>query len=243
MKKIYFYLLGICASLGLMAGIADAAVFTGTYDTLTGIGSQTTPVTPPSSGPWQLTSTNATFSSLRFIVNEHPAFADVTNLNVVFNSPELNALLTQNQPNAGGGGGAPRLNVGVDTNGDNFFDGNIQIHLGTSPGFVDSPASLSALSGMNLINNDSGRYDLSQLGGSNFTNHAAAVALFGSATVLRMTLTLDSFGGADKTLDVESINGEFVAQQAVPEPTSVILWSVLGLVAGRSCWRRRRRSA
>src|SRR5262249_48896399 len=161
--------------------------------------------------PWQLTSTDSTFSLLRFLVNEHPTFGNVTNITVDFNSPDIAS-------NHGAGGGAPRISVALDTNGDNTADGNLLIYLGSSPNFNDSPAALNAFSGVNLIGlNDAGRYDTSAFaGGSPFTNYVSALALLGSANVERMSLVVDSFGGNDKTLNVTSFTGEFNGQSSVP---------------------------
>jgi len=244
MKRLGVCLCALGAWLALAVGAANAAVFTGTYDTGGSFGSVTTP--PGSTtGPWQLTSTDSTFSALRFLTNEHPTFANVTNINVVFDSPELNALPGQNPTNDGASGGAPRISVALDTNGDNSADGNLLIYLGSSPNFNDTPAGLNAFSGINLIGlNDVGRYDASAFGGSPFTTYSSALALLGAATVQRLTLALDSFGGADKTLNVTSIGGEFSGSaqaEVTPEPASMVLWSLLGLVAGGGAWRRRRR--
>jgi hypothetical protein len=239
--------LGVCAVgawLALTIGAASAAVFSGTYDTGGSFGSVTTP--PGSTtGPWQLTSSDSTFSALRFLTNEHPTFGDVTNINVVFDSPELNALASQNPINDGAGGGAPRISVALDTNGDSAADGSLLIYLGSSPNFNDTPAGLNAFSGINLIGlNDAGRYDTSAFGGSPFTTYSSALALLGTATVQRLTLVLDSFGGADKTLNVTNIGGEFNGTgqaEVTPEPASMVVWSLLGLAAGGAAWRRRRR--
>jgi hypothetical protein len=201
----------------VFVGVSNGAPVTGTYDPMPGGLGMTT-----GTGPWQLTSTDSTFSLLRFTPDTVFEFDQFTDLSVSFTSPAMNALGGQNQPNAGGGGGAPRLSVALDTNGDLTIDGGMLIHLGTSPGFVDSPASLTALSGMNLIgNNDAGRYDLSGLGGSGFTTYSAALASFGSANVIRYTVVLDSFSGADKTLDVTSIDA-----QAIPEASQIIIGGI-----------------
>jgi hypothetical protein len=100
---------------------------------------------------------------------------------------------------------------------------------------------------MNLIgNNDAGRYDLSAGpggGGSNFTNYNAALAAYGSATVLRFAAVLDSFGGADKTLIINEIGGEAQAQGGVPEPMSAFVWCTLALTAFGFAGRRRQANA
>ena len=214
-------------ALVFQASVALAVPITGSYDTLPGFGSATT-----GTGPWTMTSTDSTFSLLRRNVNEIFTFADLTDLNVVFHSPIENAIVPPQAPlNAGGGGGAPRLSVSLDTNNDNVSDGGVLIHLGTSPSFIDTPATLNLHSGSNLLNNDAGRYDLSQFGGSNFTDYNAALSLVGTGRVLRATVILDSFLGADKTLNVDSINGAFDGT-VIPEPSTFVLASlaVLGLV-------------
>lgn len=211
---------------------AVAVPFTGTYDVGAASGSQTTP--NDATGPWVLTSTDSTFSLLRYLVNEHPDFADVTNLSVAFNSPAQNP---SDSANAGGGGGAPRIAISLDSDNDGTSDRAILVHLGTSPNFIDTPTTLNTYANANLINNDAGRYDLSSVGGSNFSDYNTALGLVGSWDVLRFTLILDSFGGNDKTLEVTSISGEFNGTP-VPEPATIALFG-LGLI-GLGVARRRK---
>lgn len=230
------------ALLGSFGSTAHADTLAGTYDTRTADGSKTTPA-GNTVGPWTLTSTDATASWLRFTLTggNNPTFAQLTELSVNFFSPLLNAQVNSDGPisqataNAGGGGGAPRLTLALDSNGDLTADQFLDIHLGTSPSYVDSPTSLNLYSGMNLVgNNDAGRYDLSGSGGSPFTNYTAALGLVGSSKLLRMTVFVDSFGGADKTLQITSMTA------AVPLPPAA--WAglaLLGLVAGAKLVRNR----
>jgi hypothetical protein len=166
----------------------------------------------------------------------------MTDLSVDFVSPLFNALMTQTLLNAGGGGGAPRLTLLLDLNANGMVDAfpidrSIDIHLGTSPGYVDAPITLNTHSGMNLIgNNDAGRYDTSQfVGGSPFTTYSSANSLIGGLQVLHMSVVLDSFGGADKTLQVMGINA-----QAVPEASQIIALSLV-LASGAAVVYSRRR--
>ena len=134
----------------------------------------------------------------------------------------------------GASGGAPRIVFVLDSNNDTVDDHYLTGYLGTSPNFVDSIAALNALSGANILNNDTGRFDLSDasFGGSPFTDYSAALAAAASMNVLRFSLILDSFGGADKTLVVDSINVGANAA-AVPEPGTLgLLAAALAGIAG-----------
>jgi hypothetical protein len=53
--------------------------------------------------------------------------------------------------------------------------------------------------------------------------------------VLRFTAILDSFGGADKTLEISSINGVF----AVPEASSILFGALACCVSGVAYGMRR----
>jgi hypothetical protein len=235
--------LSVAALVYVMASAVHAVPVTGTYDPMPGGFGKTIQVTPL--GPWILTSTDATFSLLRFTANEVFNFNQLTDVNVDFISPLLNAqmnsdgVLVQAVNNAGGGGGAPRLSVSVDTDNDNISNGAVQIHLGNAPSYTDDPITLTLESGQNLLNNDAGRFDLSQLGGSATTNYSAALALVGNARVLRFTAILDSFGGADKTLEISAINADF---NAVPEASAMLFGALACCLGGGVYGLRRLRS-
>jgi hypothetical protein len=216
------------AALLLMASQADAAALTGTYST----GGDTT-----GTGPWTLTATSSTFSFVTRVTNENPTFADLTNLNAVLTSVS-----------GGAGGGSPRFRLLLDADHDNAISGgdlSLSIYLGTSPGFVDTDATLNAFSGVNLIgNNDAGRYDTSAFaGGSPATTYADALALVGDLDVLRLGLVLDTFSPfPDRELTLTSLNGEFTAT-AVPEPASLKMLAS-GLLGGVfTAFRRNRKKA
>jgi hypothetical protein len=189
-------------SLGLatfaLPGAASAITFTNT------IGGATT-----GTGPYTLTSTDSTFSVLRFVNNEAFNFSDLTSLSL-----DYNVLL------GGVGGGAPRLVVVTDADHNGVEDGDFTIHLGPPGSFVD-PSLGAHNSGNLLAMNDVGRYDLGDLGLSAYTNYAAALAAAGSYGVVRVSLVLDSFGGADKTIVVGASG--LSALTAVPEPAAWLL--------------------
>jgi hypothetical protein len=210
-----FQLSIICVLLMVGCIPASADLVTGTYDPATAVGSQTT-----GTGPYTLTSTDTTFSLLRFIPNQTFTFADITNINV-----DYNAIL------GGIGGGAPRLAVV-------FVSGNsLEINFGPAGSFVDP--TLGAGNSGNLISLlDLGRYDNSGVGGSFYSDYAQALSLAGGETVQRFTLVLDSFGGNDREFSVSAINVE-ANVGAVPEPSAItLLATAAGFVALAA--RRRR---
>jgi hypothetical protein len=215
-------------TLGSSALLAAPTAITGTYETF---GDAAPPGVGP--GPWVLTSTPSTFSGVFLAPDQSFTFAQLTSLSATFTSVS-----------GGSGGGSPRLFVEIDTdNNPSTFNGAVQILLGNSPSFTDSDATLNGYSGFNLIgNNDPGRYDLSQLGGSATTNYAAALALVGNIGVQGFDFVTDTFRPfPDRVLTLSSINAVAdIPGPSVPEPTSVAL---LGLAFGALAFNRRRRKS
>jgi len=224
MKK---FLCAATAILALATGTANAAPFTGTLSTF----GDTT-----GSGPWDLTSEiNLTFSGLAITATSTTTFAELTNLNAVF------------QDIAGGAyGGSPRLSIGF-TNDPGF----LHIYLGTSPNFTDNNPALftAAWSGTNVIgNNDSGRYDTSQFtGGSVVTDYASTLALLGNFDISEIDLVLDGGWGANGrqellacSLNVNTASfGGSCSQQVDEASTLPVMLAGMGL--GALVLRRKRK--
>lgn len=162
--------------------VSRAVVLTGTYTT----GGSTT-----GTGPWNMTSTDSTFSVLRFVFDTPIAFQNITSLSYSYDS------------NLGGiGGGAPRA-VFVLADSSSFA-----VHWGPAGSFVN-PTIADNLNTGNLLGlTDVGRYDLSGIGGSAYTDRTAALALAGSSSIVRISLIIDSFGGNNRNFDINSVNVE-----------------------------------
>lgn len=175
-------------------------------------------------GPWTMTSTDSTFSILRFVLNTPIKFQNFTSLSVDYNAVQ-----------GGIGGGGPRFAIVIDTNGDSIADGSFLVHWGPAGTFTD-PTLGAGNTGNLLALNDLGRYDLSGIGGSAYTDRAAALTLAGNFDVLRASLILDSFGGNDRTFIINGISGE--SSEAVPEPGTLAILSMGLLSLG---WAVRRR--
>ena len=196
--------LAVAASL-LAPGVASAV--SGTYT----VGGNTT-----GTGPWTLTATDSTFSVLRFIFDTPVKFADLESL-----SSSYDAI-------AGGiGGGAPRFLVVVDNDPTPVVNlTSFAVNWGPAGSFVDNTLGVGNTG--NLLGlTDTGRYDLSAMGGSGYTDRSAALALAGGMDVHRVSLVLDTFGGVDRTFVIDGIS-----VSVVPEPNALILaFASLGILA------------
>ncbi len=115
------------------------------------------------------------------------AFTSLTNLSASYNVTDDDC-----------GGGSPRFQIQVDTNGDSVSDGNVMVAFGPSPNFTN--CALSWQSTGNVIgNNDAGRYDFSAFGGSPFTTYSNAPASVSSGTVRNISIVVDSGWSNDAT--------------------------------------------
>jgi PEP-CTERM motif len=205
MKLIFKHALLLVIGTTFMAGSLRADLqLTGTYSL--GDGSDGNQATGTGTGPFTLTATNTpnTFSYVDFIPDiQTYTFADLTNLNSVFNS-STEAY-----------GGSPRISVELSNGVEDSF---IHIYLGTSPSYDDTAASLNTYSGFNMIgNNDAGRYDTSNFtGGSPFTTYSSTLSMLGSYEVKDISFVVDTFT-SDRSVELDSINA-FVSVAAVPEP-------------------------
>lgn len=210
MKRMLVVMAALSASV---VATANAAPITGSFT----LGGDTVCAAGPAL-PCTMTSTDSTFSVLRFVLDTPAPFADITDL-----AYDYTSVL------GGIGGGAPR--VAVVTTGGTFL-----IHWGPAGSFVD-PAVGPGSTGNLLALTDLGRYDLGGIGGSSYTDRAAALALAGTYEVSRFSLILDSFGGHDREFVIGNISASGDVA-AVPEPGSIALLGV-GLVG--ACFRRFRR--
>jgi hypothetical protein len=180
-------------------------------------------------GPYKLTSTNSTYSVLRFINNQPVNFGDLASLSLTYN-----AIF------GGIGAGGARIDVVTDADHDGVEDGDFLIHLGPAGSFVDPTLGIHN-SGNLLAQNDIGRYDLGGIGGSAYTNYQAAYDLAHDYGVLRFSVVLDSFGGANKTMVIgkDGLAASSAVTGGVPEPASWALM-IVGFGAAGAMLRRRR---
>ena len=206
---------GVAAVLIVAAtGSAQAAPVTGTYT----LGGATACAAGPAL-PCTMTSTDSTFSVLRLVFDTPVLFSNLTDF-----SYSYDMVL------GGIAGGAPRL-VLVTSAGD-----GITVHWGPAGSYVN-PALGPGSTGNLLALTDVGRYDLSDIGGSAYTDRAAALTLAGSLSIVRASLVLDSFAGNDRNIVITGIAG---SSAAVPEPASILLLgsALLGLAYRRVSGRR-----
>ena len=125
-----------------------------------------------------LTDTSAAndFSGISFTLPAGTTFADLTHLATEFN------------PTVGGcGGGSPRFTLHL-SSGKNVF-----VYLGPAPNFTGCTLNTWQSSGNLIGNNDTGRYDTSQVqSGTQSNTYSGALALVGSQQVTSIDLVADS---------------------------------------------------
>jgi hypothetical protein len=122
----------------------------------------------------------------------------------------------------------------VDTNNDNVSDGQFIVHWGPAGSFVD-PSVGAGNTGNLLALLDNGRYDLTGIGGSGYTDRTAALSLAGGYNVLRVSLLIDSFSGNDRHFVIDRVQAE--GDSAVPEPATLGLFGAS--LAALAIFRRR----
>jgi hypothetical protein len=97
------------------------------------------------------------------------------------------------------GGGSPRFQIGLDTDGNGTRNGSVFVYLGDAPSFSCSNAAGVWQSTGNLIGNGDLRFDTSQLGGS----YAHALTAYGAAKITSISLVADggwAVGGVQDVL-------------------------------------------
>lgn len=96
------------------------------------------------------------------------------------------------------GGGSPRFSIGLDTNNDSVADGYVHTAIGPSPSFTGCAAGWQN-TGNVIGNNDAGRYDFGQFGGSAFTTYSNAPANVLAGEVTEIAIVVDGSWSAAAT--------------------------------------------
>lgn len=123
-----------------------------------------------------------TFSGVRFVEPQGGlTFGALSELSADFNRTDDDC-----------GAGSPRFQLAMDTDGDGTSNGNIFVYIGPQPSFAGCSAGWQNTGNLIGLPNSDPRYDLTQLGGAFYDTYNNALALFGSDTVLRISLVVDS---------------------------------------------------
>ena len=131
--------------------------------------------TPLGGGSYRLTSdASPGYGGIDYNVPVPVQFSDITRLQTL-QTPESDDNCV---------GGSPRFQLNVDTNGDQDADGNVFVYTQFVPGGCPGDTNDLAETGGNgeIV----GTYDLSQVGGSGYTNYSAASAFFAAHPTYRI---------------------------------------------------------
>jgi hypothetical protein len=204
MAKRMIALVSVCAAMLASAGVARSAGITSSL--FGGAVAEQSDV--------KLVSdlTNATsgddFSGISFALPAGTTFAQLTQLSTEFD------------PTVGGcGGGSPRFTLHLQS-GKNVF-----VYLGPSPSFTGCALNTWQSSGNLIGNNDTGRYDTSQvMAGTQSNTYSGALTLIGSQQVTSIDLVVDSgwfFNPKTQTVLVRNVqvNGQTFYAPPTPSPS------------------------
>lgn len=123
------------------------------------------------------------FGGVDFKFNRPVALADIAVLQTAFDPTDDTC-----------GGGSPRFQLNIDTDGDGDRDGNVFVYLGTPPGFSCTAAGDSG----NLVGSTEPRFDSTQLGGPGNGTWATTAAVVDDGRLTGVQLVVDgSFTQAD----------------------------------------------
>lgn len=175
----------VAVLLGVPSAEAQFSLFGAATDVIGGIGNtralELTSVCP-TGFPTCLGDGTLTFSGVNFQPSASLTFSGIATLSADFNVGATDC-----------GGGSPRFQINIDTDGDGISNGNVFVHFGPSPSF--SGCFFGWQTTGNLIgNNDAGRYDATQFAtlGGQLGTYAQAVPVLGNFPVVGIQLVVDS---------------------------------------------------
>ena len=161
------------------------------------------------------------YGYITFVPQGSLMFNQINNLNAVFSFPVGNY-----------GGGSPRFEIPVDTDGNGSADGSAFAYIGTPPSFTDPGHANFISTGNFMLDFATTHWDLTQFGGPFYGTLAQALALLGTGKVLDVEFVVDGgFTGNQVALvDSFTVNNQTYVTvcddpEAVPEPTSLLVWA------------------
>lgn len=175
------YISGAGAALALAVGVAFAAP-----PTLFG-GATVVPTGNPGNAAQLVSDGTTPFSGVTLDLPADTAWSDLDTVSADYNVTDDNC-----------GGGSPRFTYKVDTNDDGVSDGNVHVAIGPSPTFTGCTPGWHNTGNM-IGNEDAGRYDYSQFGGSPFTTYSGAPASVMNGEVLSVQMVVDGSWSAAAT--------------------------------------------
>jgi hypothetical protein len=195
MKRSGILMSGLTAALALAIAPAAFALHSSEHYTLFGDAEYITPGNASDRAINLTSDADPGFGGIEYGVEDGITFADIEELSTDYRFETDDSCA----------GGSPRFQISVDTDGDGDHDGNIFVYIGPAPNYTGCAPDVWTNTGDLLETGNT--VDTSQLGGAFYDPYDNAVANYGDADVLEISLVTDAsfaFADSEQSVDIDN---------------------------------------